>query len=59
MEFKDKYLKDDLKEYPPELEKEYVEICTTYTTILLMNDKEEYAHVILKRVIKICKELIY
>ena len=59
LEFVDKYLREDLKEYPAELEKEFVEICITYATILLMSEKEEFAQVILERVIKICKELKY
>ena len=58
-EFVNKFLKDYLKEYPANLEQEYVEICLTYTTILLMSEKEDFAQVILERVINICKDLNY
>lgn len=43
IEFVNDNFKDFLKEYPDDVEKEFVEIFITYTTILLMCENEEFA----------------
>ena len=43
IDFVNQNFKDFLREYPLDVEKEFVEVFITYTTILLMCENDEFA----------------